>query len=179
MRKLTDPRKRRGVRHPYAGLLALTLLGLLCRQSDFTSIARWARQYRDKLKAPPGFTRKYAPHGTTLGRACAAYCASEFASSALLGWMRTLLDPTLVVTAAVDGKTSKQGHDADGDPIHVLNVFAHDLEVCLAQWPVGDGRETEPEALKAHPTSTSCSPTGPRCNCLRGMPFSPRGRWPG
>jgi hypothetical protein len=61
-----------------------------------------------------------------------------------------LLDPALVVTAAVDGKTSKQAHDADGDPIHVLNVFAHDLKACLAQWPVGDGRETEPEALKAH-----------------------------
>src|SRR5262244_123309 len=107
MQKLTDPRKRRGVRHPYSSLLALTLLGLLCRQSDFTSIARWARQYWDQLKAPLGFTRKYAPHGTTLGRACAAYCSCEFAS-ALLGWMQTLLDPALVVTAAVDGKTSKQ-----------------------------------------------------------------------
>jgi hypothetical protein len=89
------------------------------------------------------------PHATTLGRACAGYRASEFAS-ALLGWMRTLLDPGLVVTAAVDGKTSKQAHDKDGDPIHVLNVFAHDLRVCLAQWVVGDGKDTEPEALKAH-----------------------------
>jgi hypothetical protein len=149
MRRLTDPRKRRGVRHPYPALLALTLLGLLCRQSDFTSIARWAKQNWDKLKAPLGFTRKYAPHGTTLGRACAGYGASEFAS-ALLGWMRGLLDPEAPLTAAVDGKTSKQGHDADGDPIHILNVFAHDLKVCLAQWPVGDGRDTEPEALKAH-----------------------------
>jgi DDE_Tnp_1-associated len=47
MQKLTDPRKRRGIRHPYSGLLGLTLLGLLCRQSDFTSIARWAKQHWD------------------------------------------------------------------------------------------------------------------------------------
>src|SRR5439155_6154505 len=52
--------------------------------------------------------------------------------------------------AAVDGKTSKQAHDADGDPIHVLDVFAHEARVCLADWPVGDGKETEPEVLKAH-----------------------------
>lgn len=149
MQRLTDPRKRRGVRHPYSAMLALTLLGLLCRQSDFTSIARWARQHWHKLQGPLGFTREYAPHGTTLGRACARYRAAEF-SSALLGWLRGLLDPALPLTAAVDGKTSKQAHDAEGDPIHVLNVFAHDVKVCLAQWVVGDGKETEPEALKAH-----------------------------
>lgn len=149
MQRLTDPRKRRGVRHPYPSLLGLTLLGLLCRQSDFTSIARWARQHWAKLRGPLGFTRKDAPHGTTLGRACARYCASEF-SSALLDWLRTLLDPQAPLTAAVDGKTSKQSHDAGGDPLHVLNVFAHDIKVCLAQWPVGDGKETEPEVLKAH-----------------------------
>jgi len=149
MQKLTDPRKRRGVRHPYSALLGLTLLGLLCRQSDFTSIARWAKQHWDKLRQPLGFTRKYAPHGTTLGRACVRYRACEF-SSALLDWLRTLLDPVVPLTAAVDGKTSKQAHDADGDPIHVLNVFAHDIKVCLAQWTVGDGKDTEPEVLKAH-----------------------------
>jgi hypothetical protein len=49
----------------------------------------------------------------------------------------------------VDGKTSKQGYDADGDPVHLLNVFAHDLGACLASWPVGDGKETEPDVLKA------------------------------
>src|SRR5262244_2505274 len=101
MHTLTDPRQRRGVRHPYASLLGLTLLGLLCRQSDFTSIARWARQHWGRLRG-------------------------------LLGWLRTLLDPAVPLTAAVDGKTSRQSHDADGDPIHVLNVFAHDLKVCLA-----------------------------------------------
>jgi len=149
MQRLTDPRKRRGVRHPFSSLLALTLLGLLCRQSDFTSIARWAQQYWTKLRAPLGFTRTYAPHGTTLGRACARFRVAEF-SAALLDWLRTLLDPEQPLTAAVDGKTSKQAHDADGDPIHVLNVFAHDVKVCLAQWRVGEGKATEPEVLKAH-----------------------------
>jgi hypothetical protein len=149
MRRLTDPRKRRGVRHPFPGLLALTLLGLLCRQTDFTSIARWAKQGWAKLKGPLGFTRKYAPHATTLGRACARFSVAEF-SAALLDWLRALLGPEAPWAAAVDGKTSKRAHDGKGDPIHVLNVFAHDVKACLAQWPVGDGKDTEPEVLKAH-----------------------------
>jgi hypothetical protein len=54
------------------------------------------------------------------------------------------------VAAAVDGKTSKQARDADGDALHVLNVFAHDARVSPTGWPVGDGKDTEPEVLKAH-----------------------------
>jgi hypothetical protein len=36
---------------------------------------------------------------------------------------------------------SKQARDADGEPVHVLNVFAHHARVCLADWPVGDGKD--------------------------------------
>lgn len=148
-RRLSDPRHRRGVRHPFTSLLALTFLGLLCRQTDFATIARWAKAHWDRLRVPLAFTRRYAPHATTLSRATALYSLAEF-QDALCRWLAGLLAEYPTLTAAVDGKTSKQGHDADGDPIHVLNVFAHDARVCLAQWAVGDGKETEPEVLKAH-----------------------------
>lgn len=147
--RLTDPRHRRGVRHPFAGLLALTFLALLCRQTDFATIARWARAHWGLLAGPLGFTRRYAPRATTRSRATARYSLAEF-QDALCRWLAGLPAGYPVLTAAVDGKTSKQGHDADGDPIHVLNVFAHDARACLAQWAVGDGKETEPEVLKAH-----------------------------
>lgn len=149
LQSLTDPRCRRGVRHPFAAVLALTFLGLLCRQTDFATIARWAQAHWEALRKPLGFTRRYAPHATTLTRITARYSLAEF-HNALCRWLATLLAQEPVRTAAVDGKTSKQGHDADGDPIHVLNVFAHDARLCLAQWAVGDGKETEPEVLKAH-----------------------------
>jgi hypothetical protein len=149
MQRLTDPRKRRGRRHPFAGLLSLTLLGLLCRQSDFLSIARWADDHWDELRGPLGFTFAYAPHNTTLSRACARFSLAEF-RQALFDWLLALLELPDRLVAAVDGKTSKQAHDEKGDPIHVLNVLAHDLKVVLAQWKVGDGKETEPEVLKAH-----------------------------
>jgi hypothetical protein len=146
--RLTDPRHRRGVRHPFAGLLALTFLGLLCRQPDFAAIARWARRHWAELRDPLGFTREYAPHATTLSRAAARYSVAEF-RAALADWITGRLAGTELV-AAVDGKTSKQARGADGRPIHMLNVFAHGLKLTLADWPVGDGKATEPEVLKAH-----------------------------
>lgn len=146
--QLTDPRDPRGVRHPFAGLLAVIFLGLLSRQPDFASIARWAKRHWSVLKPAFGLTRTYAPHETTYSRAAARFSVGEF-RAALARWLSGVLTdhPT---AAAVDGKTSKQADDADGDPIHVLNVFAHGANVCLADWPVGDGKDTEPEVLKAH-----------------------------
>jgi hypothetical protein len=40
-RQIDDPRKARGIRHPYASLLALTFLGLLCRQTDMARHLGW------------------------------------------------------------------------------------------------------------------------------------------
>jgi hypothetical protein len=144
---LSDPRHRRGVRHPFAGLVALTFLGLLCRQSDFASIARWARRHWATLRGPLGFTRRYAPHATTLSRAAATYSVAEL-RTALADWPGGLPGGTPV--AAVDGKTSKQAFD-DGEALHVLNVFAHDAKLGLADWPVGPpGEATEPDVVRAH-----------------------------
>jgi hypothetical protein len=144
--QLTDPRDPRGVRHPFAGLLAIVFLGLLSRQSDFASIARWAKRYWSALKPAFGLTYPRGPHATTYSRAAALFSVDQF-RSALTRWLAGAMSaaPT---TAAVDGKTSKQADD-NGDPLHVLNVFAHRARVCLADWPVGN-KETEPDVLKAH-----------------------------
>jgi hypothetical protein len=135
------------VRHPFVSLVALTFLGLVCRQTDFAAIACWAARYWDDLRGPLGFTREAAPHATTLIRATARYSVDQF-RTAFAGWLAHLAAEG--AAAAVDGKTSKQSHDADGHPIHVLNVFAHDLKLALADRPVGGGKATEPEVLKAH-----------------------------
>jgi hypothetical protein len=148
LHRLTDPRDPRGVRHPFPGLLAVTFLGLLCRHGDFAAIARWAKHHWPALGPAFAFTRSYAPHATTLSRAAALFSVEQF-RSALADWLaRSLADEPRA--AAVDGKTSKQALDTDGDPVHVLNVFAHTVKACLADWPVGGGKDTEPEVLKAH-----------------------------
>lgn len=146
--QLTDPRHRRGIRHPFPGLLAVVFLGLLSRQPDFASIAPWAKCHWPALKDAFGLTRPYAPDETTYSHAAARFSVEQF-RDALARWLAGVMHAPPAV-AAVDGKTSKQADDADGDSIHVLNVFAHEARVCLADWPVGAGKNTEPEVLKAH-----------------------------
>ena len=145
--QVDDPRKPRGVRHPFAAIPALAFLGLLCRETDFACLQRWAVDHWSTLRGALGFTRKKPPHATTISRALARFSLEQFRAG-FARWLAALPQAT-AVTVAVDGKTSKQGHDAHGDPVHMLNAFAHELGLCLAQFPVTDGKPTEPQALKA------------------------------
>jgi hypothetical protein len=145
---IDDPRKPRGVRHPFTSILALAFLGLLCRETDFACLRRWAADHWGALRGALGFTRKEPPHATTISRALARFSLEQF-RDAFARWVAALPQAAGAVTVAVDGKTSKQGRDAHGDPVHMLNVFAHELGLCLAQFPVDGGKPTEPQALKA------------------------------
>jgi hypothetical protein len=146
--QIDDPRHRRGVRHPFTSLLTLTFLGLLCRETDFAGLQRWAADHWAVLRDALGFTRERSPHATTISRALARFSLEQF-RGAFARWLVGLPQAAAAVTAAADGKTSKQGHDAHGDPVHMLNVFAHELGLCLGQFPVTGGKPTEPQALKA------------------------------
>jgi hypothetical protein len=145
--QIDDPRHARGIRHPYHSILALTFLGLLCRQLDMASLQRWAEDHWRSLKGPLGFTRKKPPHATTISRALARFSLEQF-RDAFAAWLLGLPQTAKATTVAADGKTSKQGHDAQGEPVHMLNIFAHEMGLCLAQFPVTAGKPTEPQTLK-------------------------------
>jgi hypothetical protein len=129
-------------------MLALAFLGLLCRQVDMAGLQRWAQDHWRTLRGPLGFTRKRPPHATTISLALSKFSLEQF-RDAFAGWLVTLPQTAGATAVAADGKTSKQGHDAQGDPVHMLNIFAHQLNLCLAQFPVTGGKPTEPQALTA------------------------------
>lgn len=146
--EVADPRQRRGVRHPFSAILGLTLVGLICRLSDFAGLQRWAARNWHLLRRPLGFTRHKPPHPSTLSRTLAKFSLEEF-QAAFSQWLQSVMADQGALIVAVDGKTSKQGFDPQGDPIQMLNVFAQDLKACLGQWPLGGDKQTEPEVLKA------------------------------
>lgn len=147
--EVADPRQRRGVRHPFSAILGLTLLGLICRLNDFASLQRWAARNWHLVRRPLGFTRGKPPHPTTLSRTLAKFSWEDF-QAAFSRWLQGVLANQSQLVIAVDGKTSKQGFDPQGDPIRMLNVFAQDVKACLGQWPLCGEESTEPEVLKAH-----------------------------
>ena len=47
----------------------------------------------------------------------------------------------------MDGKWAKQSGDVSGNPLVMVNALAHDLKLCLSQWPASEKRY-EPGVLR-------------------------------
>ena len=145
LEQVPDPRRARGVRHPFQAILRLTLLGLVCGQTTMAHIALFARMHWPALKEPLGFLRSHPPHATTISRTLAGVPYEQLQGS-LTGWVaRVVADQE--VNASVDGKWAKQSEDKGGNPLVMVNVLAHDLRLCLAQWPASEKRY-EPGVLR-------------------------------
>jgi hypothetical protein len=148
--RISDPRKARGVRPPFSGSVSLVFLGLLARITEMAVVERWAKTNWDELKEPLGFTRDKPPCDTTISRALAGLSLDEF-RAAFASWLNTALaDQEGRWTAAVDGKTCRQGLDANGSPVQMLNVFLQQAKLALDQWSIGGDKTNEPGSLKQH-----------------------------
>ncbi len=71
LEQVADPRRARGVRHPFQVIPRLTLLGLVCGQTTMAHIAPFARMHWPVLKESLGFLRDHPPHATTISRTLA------------------------------------------------------------------------------------------------------------
>ena len=151
LEQVADPRKARGVRHPFQAILRLTLLGLVCGQTTMAHISLFARMHWPVLKEPLGFVRDQPPHATTISRTLAGVPCEQL-QGALTGWVAWVAadqedQEDQELNASADGKWAKQSEDAKGNPLVMVNVLAHDLKLCLAQWPASEKRY-EPAVLR-------------------------------
>lgn len=147
--QVPDPRDPRGVRHPAQAILALVFLGLTARIREMTVLVRWAQVHWEELREPLGFEREEVPHATTISRTLARCSLAEF-SRAFARWVRQVALTDQPIEAAVDGKTSRQGLDAEGQPVQILTLFAQQLKLVLRQWSVRGEKSNEPGVLKQH-----------------------------
>jgi hypothetical protein len=148
--RLNDPRRPRGVRHPFAGMVVLMLLGMLARIREMEVLVRWAAIHWDRLREPLGFDRDEPPCATTISRTLAKCRVAEFQATLTIWMQACLADKTTDGVAAVDGKTAKQGLDDNGDPLQMLHVFVHDLQAVVGQWSIGAEKTNEPTILRRH-----------------------------
>jgi len=147
--RVEDFRDPRGRRHPLPALLSLVFLGLLARIREMAVLQRWAETHWDQLKEPLGFTHPQRPHATTISRALASCSLADF-SQAFVQWVRQTIPPNTPLTIAVDGKTSCQGLDAEGQPVQMLTAFVHQFKLVVGQWSVRGEKTNEPTALRRH-----------------------------
>jgi hypothetical protein len=112
-------------------------------------LVRWAKAHWDTLREPLGFQREEGPGAACISRTLVGLslkeCREQFAA-----WLLPLLENESFLTAAVDGKTCRQGRDTNGDPEVLLNVFLQDLTLAISQFSGGSSKSNEPGCLKQH-----------------------------
>jgi hypothetical protein len=159
LKKVRDPRSKQGQSHPFSTIIAIVFLGLIGNITTLAEIQRWAGIHYPELKSFLRFRRfkrksksqkkpKKIPHAITLARVLRKLSLADL-QKAFAEFLNVILNDTSI-TASVDGKAAKQIKDANGNPILMLNVFAHTLKIHLASWSVKGDKTNESGCLKKH-----------------------------
>jgi predicted transposase YbfD/YdcC len=150
LRRLPDPRRLRGRRHPLSYVLALAACGILAGAKSLTAIAEWATDAPDQLLRRCGATlrdpdRPYqAPSEATMRRILQRIDGDAL-DTAISGWLTARADaghaagkdehlPSRPVrpAVAVDGKSVRGALRPDGRCVHLLSALRGD-GIVLAQ----------------------------------------------
>ena len=141
-----DPRAPKGVRHGVIPLLKATLLGLLAGMTCIEQIAQYIKEQWDLIGDELGFTHYHPTDPATYRRVLSSVDCNVL-SQAFETWISEYLKGK-TFDVAVDGKACrgiKTGEDSR-DVLMLVNVFAHDIQVVLSQWPTGE-KKGEPTVL--------------------------------
>lgn len=146
--RVRDFRDPRGVRHPISAMIKSVILGLLAGLTCIEHIAKYISEVWKDVADELGFRHWHPPDGDSYRRILKGV-DSQVLTAVFEDWISELLqDKTFDV--AVDGKACR-GVVAEGKPagkgLQLLNVFAHDIQVVLSQWPLAN-KKGEPTVLK-------------------------------
>jgi hypothetical protein len=145
LEELPDPRKRRGVRHRHAPILALAICACLAGARNYAAIAEWAADLPQEALGRLGcrwhpVQRRYlSPSEPTLRRALQAADVDRL-DRELGGWLERRARPGEAV--AVDGKTLRGAVGPGSQPVHLLAALVHKEGVVLNQRQV-DNKHNE------------------------------------
>ena len=144
--QIPDPRKRRGRRHPLAGLLATGIAAVIAGSRSFAAIGQWAADAGAEVLAGLGAARGPAEE-STFRRAFALVSADRL--DQVLGtwlWTRAVQAGGRLVIA-IDGKTVRGAKNKDGKAPHLVAALAHGIGAVLGQAAV-DAKSNEIPAVR-------------------------------
>jgi predicted transposase YbfD/YdcC len=144
--QVPDPRKRRGRRHPLAGLLAVGIAAVIAGSRSFAAIGQWAADAGPEVLAVLGAVRGAAEESTF--RRAFALVSPDVLDRVLGAWLHTRAvraGGRLVI--AIDGKTVRGARSKDGKAPHLVAALAHGIGAVLGQAAV-DAKSNEIPAVR-------------------------------
>ncbi len=156
LEEIADHRKRRGVRHQLASVLALAVAATLSGARSVAAIGEHAADCPQEVlcrlgaKYHPVKGRYIAPHAQTFRRALREIDAE--ALDAVVGrWLFDQVKAGAVseaqVVLALDGKSMRGSLRGDGRAVHLFSAMVHEDGVVVAQREVGE-KSNEITALR-------------------------------
>jgi len=153
--QVTDPRKRRGIRHSQTSLIATLVCAILSGAYHTLAMAEWADNLSNSLKKRLGYRRHpetnllIAPSEPTLRRALQSIDVLKV-EQAISGWLERILSKSgltgEVKVLSVDGKTVRGASKAEGgQKTHLLSAFLQNRGVVVAQKNVDEKTNEIPE----------------------------------
>jgi predicted transposase YbfD/YdcC len=126
------PRKRRGRRHPLAGLLAVGIAAVIAGSRSFAAIGQWAADAGPEALAVLGATRGPAEESTF--RRAFALVSADVLDRVLGAWLHTrAVQAGGRLVIAVDGKTVRGAKSKNGKAPHLVAALAHGTGAVLGQ----------------------------------------------
>lgn len=131
LRRVPDPRHRRGVRHPVRTVVALAICAAVAGARNFAAIAQWAQGLSAEALRRLGATRRTPPSEPTIRRVLQRVDAD--ALDAQLGPWLLQVAARAGAALSVDGKTLRGGHARGQVAPHLLSAILHQEAVVVAQ----------------------------------------------
>jgi predicted transposase YbfD/YdcC len=144
--QVSDPRRKRGRRHPLAGLLAVGIAAVIAGSKSFAAIGQWAAEAGPEVLAGLGAARGPAEESTF--RRAFALVSPDVLDRVLGAWLHTRaarVSGRLVI--AIDGKTVRGARDKNGKAPHLVAALAHGIGAVLGQVAV-DAKSNEIPAVR-------------------------------
>jgi hypothetical protein len=134
--QITDPRKRRGIRHRVQSVLAIALCATLAGARSFAAIAEWAAEQSREVLLKLGCRRGQPPAERTVSRVLHAVDAAEV-DRCTGAWVAQQVQ-VQGQALSVDGKTLRGSRDGEKPPVHLLSAILHGSGTVVAQVAVGE-----------------------------------------
>jgi len=130
--QVPDPRKKRGRRHPLAGLLAVGIAAVVAGSKSFAAIGQWAAEAGPEALAVLGAVRGAAEESTF--RRAFALVSPDVLDRVLGAWLWTrAVQASGRLVIAIDAKTVRGAKDKAGTAPHLVAALAHGIGAVLGQ----------------------------------------------
>ena len=137
LKGLSDPRKKRGIRHSKTSVLAVSVAAVLAGMRSFEAIAQWARECTQEelerfgCRYNPKSGQREAPSEPTIRRILQAIDVEQV-DRQIGSWLAGLCSSENKAVAS-GGKAVRGARRPDGTQVHLLSAVLHSSGVTIAQ----------------------------------------------